>query len=247
MPFSGEFPPALARAAQLGSVVTRLRPHDVATCAAPSGAPTRRAARAPDDRGTQPPDAETPRRSGTARRDRAAQRRHAAAAQLQGRHARRLDDATGPARVSLGDTWRRCPSAMSRRYVERQRRIYESAVACCGATHWVADSIINDYGIPPERVFTVGFGPNHEPASRLRATGAGRVTCSSAYAGYARTDRQCSRHSHRSENAIQTPGWTSSAITRDRRARRRRHGLLSLLDPARAEQLASCIARPRCS
>lgn len=56
-----------------------------------------------------------------------------------------------------------------RRYAARQRRVYESALACCCSTHWVADSITGDYGIPAERVFTVGFGPNHEvtaPAAR---------------------------------------------------------------------------------
>ena len=56
-----------------------------------------------------------------------------------------------------------------RRYVERQRRVYESAVACCCATHWVAQSIVTSYGIPAERVFTVGLGQNHElgePAPR---------------------------------------------------------------------------------
>jgi glycosyltransferase involved in cell wall biosynthesis len=55
------------------------------------------------------------------------------------------------------------------RYSERQRKVYESAVACCCATHWVAQSIISSYGIPAERVFTVGLGQNHkaqEPAAR---------------------------------------------------------------------------------
>jgi glycosyltransferase involved in cell wall biosynthesis len=48
-----------------------------------------------------------------------------------------------------------------RRYVDRQRRVYESAVACCCATHWVAESILGSYGIAPDRVFTVGLGQNH--------------------------------------------------------------------------------------
>jgi glycosyltransferase involved in cell wall biosynthesis len=59
------------------------------------------------------------------------------------------------------------------RYAARQRRIYESAVACCCATHWVAESIVGDYGIPAARVFTVGMGRNHEadaPAERDWAT-----------------------------------------------------------------------------
>jgi glycosyltransferase involved in cell wall biosynthesis len=50
----------------------------------------------------------------------------------------------------------------ARRYADRQRHIYESAVACCCATHWVAESIVGRYGIPADRVFTVGLGRNHE-------------------------------------------------------------------------------------
>jgi len=50
------------------------------------------------------------------------------------------------------------------RYARRQRAIYQSAVACCCATQWVADSVIDDYGIPAERVFVVGLGQNHEAA-----------------------------------------------------------------------------------
>ena len=56
-----------------------------------------------------------------------------------------------------------------RRYADRQRAAYESALACCCATHWVADSITGSYGIPAERVFTIGLGQNHEsrePAER---------------------------------------------------------------------------------
>jgi glycosyltransferase involved in cell wall biosynthesis len=55
------------------------------------------------------------------------------------------------------------------RYADRQRRVYEAAHACCCTSHWVADSITGSYGIPAERVFTVGLGPNHEapePAAR---------------------------------------------------------------------------------
>ncbi len=51
------------------------------------------------------------------------------------------------------------------RYAARQRAIYNSAVACCCATHWMAESVIEDYGVPPERVFVIGFGPNHQSAA----------------------------------------------------------------------------------
>lgn len=51
--------------------------------------------------------------------------------------------------------------------IRRQRSAYRSARACCGATHWVADSIVGDYGISPEKVHVIGTAPNHlVPAER---------------------------------------------------------------------------------
>jgi glycosyltransferase involved in cell wall biosynthesis len=44
--------------------------------------------------------------------------------------------------------------------VRRQRAAYRSAVACCTFSHWVADSIISDYGIPASKVHVVGLGSN---------------------------------------------------------------------------------------
>ena len=53
---------------------------------------------------------------------------------------------------------------LSRREIEglvrRQRAAYESAVGCCTFSHWVADSIISDYGIPASKVHVVGLGSN---------------------------------------------------------------------------------------
>jgi glycosyltransferase involved in cell wall biosynthesis len=45
--------------------------------------------------------------------------------------------------------------------VERQRRAYERAVACCLTSHWAAESVIRDYGVAPEKVHAVGVGRNH--------------------------------------------------------------------------------------
>jgi glycosyltransferase involved in cell wall biosynthesis len=45
--------------------------------------------------------------------------------------------------------------------VERQRRIYEQAVACCLTSRWAAESVIDDYGIGREKVHIVGVGRNH--------------------------------------------------------------------------------------
>jgi glycosyltransferase involved in cell wall biosynthesis len=51
-------------------------------------------------------------------------------------------------------------ASVARRWKERQQRIYERAYACCVTSHWARDSIVQDYGIPPETVHVVGFGHN---------------------------------------------------------------------------------------
>lgn len=55
--------------------------------------------------------------------------------------------------------------ALSKRAFESrladQRRAYEEAVACCLTSQWAANSVIGDYGIPPEKVHVVGVGRNH--------------------------------------------------------------------------------------
>jgi glycosyltransferase involved in cell wall biosynthesis len=43
----------------------------------------------------------------------------------------------------------------------RQRRAYEQAVACCVTSPWAAESVLNDYGISPQKVHVVGIGCNH--------------------------------------------------------------------------------------
>jgi glycosyltransferase involved in cell wall biosynthesis len=45
--------------------------------------------------------------------------------------------------------------------LERQRGIYEQAVACCLTSRWAAESVILDYGIAPTKVHVVGVGRNH--------------------------------------------------------------------------------------
>jgi glycosyltransferase involved in cell wall biosynthesis len=55
--------------------------------------------------------------------------------------------------------------ALSERALEsrlaRQRTAYAQAVACCLTSEWAAESVINDYGIAPEKVHVVGVGRNH--------------------------------------------------------------------------------------
>lgn len=45
--------------------------------------------------------------------------------------------------------------------VQRQRAIYDQAVACCLTSQWAARSVIEDYGVPARKVHAVGVGCNH--------------------------------------------------------------------------------------
>jgi glycosyltransferase involved in cell wall biosynthesis len=60
--------------------------------------------------------------------------------------------------------WRAMPKRAVAARVKRQRSIYRNAHACCATTHWAANSIIADYGIPSEKVHVVGVGRNYQPA-----------------------------------------------------------------------------------
>jgi glycosyltransferase involved in cell wall biosynthesis len=56
-----------------------------------------------------------------------------------------------------------------RDWSERQRRVFHAARACCASSQWARQSIIEDYGVPPEKVHVVGAGRNHviaPPAER---------------------------------------------------------------------------------
>jgi glycosyltransferase involved in cell wall biosynthesis len=57
--------------------------------------------------------------------------------------------------------------AEAERRVRRAQNVYTSAVACCAATHWAADSLISDYGVARERVHVVGLAPNFEAPNRV--------------------------------------------------------------------------------
>ena len=48
------------------------------------------------------------------------------------------------------------------RYAKRQKQVYQQVVAACVATHWVAESVVGDYGVDAARVKVVGLGKNHE-------------------------------------------------------------------------------------
>jgi glycosyltransferase involved in cell wall biosynthesis len=169
VPLNGELPPRLRRAAHLSSAATRLRPRDLGNpraglkrvhSAARLGRPT------------------------IAARWFLIRRRLAAAGTLDAviqrgsemrlpasRRIVTLEDST-VLQAWHGYPWPHLEGLSERdvqRYADRQRRVYESAVACCCTSHWVAESITGSYGIPAGRVFTVGLGQNHEapePAAR---------------------------------------------------------------------------------
>ncbi|HSZ69081.1 MAG TPA: glycosyltransferase family 4 protein [Solirubrobacteraceae bacterium] len=162
VPLSGELPPRLGRLAHLSSVASRMRPRDLHD---PRAAAKRVHGAAALGRPT------------IAARNRLMRRHLAAAGALDGVVQRCADMLlpVGCRIVTLEDStvvqaleaypWAHLQALSEReihRYVERQRQIYEAAVACCGATHWASESIVKDYGIPAERVHTVGLGQNHE-------------------------------------------------------------------------------------
>jgi glycosyltransferase involved in cell wall biosynthesis len=165
VPISAELPPALGRAAHLASVAVRLRPSDLADL--------RRAAR-------EAHAAAKLGRPTMAARRLLIRRRLAQAGALEGivQRGSELRLPGGRRIVSFEDStviqarrsypWEHLGGLGERdfeRYVARQRALYGTAVACCCSTQWMADSVIGDYGVPAEKVFVVGFGPNHESAA----------------------------------------------------------------------------------
>jgi hypothetical protein len=53
-------------------------------------------------------------------------------------------------------------AAAAARWQDRQRRAYERSHACCVTSHWVAESLREDYGVPETKVHVVGLGNNLE-------------------------------------------------------------------------------------
>ncbi|MBA2580365.1 MAG: glycosyltransferase family 4 protein [Thermoleophilaceae bacterium] len=80
-----------------------------------------------------------------------------------------LEDQTVPqARASAYSFLHRLPPALAEDWLERQLLAYRRAVACCVTTHWAARSVIDDYGIAPEKVRVVGVGRNFSPRGGRR-------------------------------------------------------------------------------
>jgi len=59
--------------------------------------------------------------------------------------------------------WSPLGPAEKRRWFELERATYHQAVAVFARTHWVRRSLIEDYGLPPERAVWVGTGCHFTP------------------------------------------------------------------------------------
>jgi glycosyltransferase involved in cell wall biosynthesis len=76
-----------------------------------------------------------------------------------------FEDLTIKQAVALGyPEWKALSARALRSRMARQTRAYERAFTCCTTTAWAARSIIEDYGIAPEKVHAVGVGRNHDPS-----------------------------------------------------------------------------------
>ncbi|MGD9737119.1 MAG: glycosyltransferase family 4 protein [Solirubrobacterales bacterium] len=70
-----------------------------------------------------------------------------------------FEDMTVAQAMRTGDpVYQSLSERAKRRWLARQRRAYERSVACCVASHWAADSVVEEYGVPRERVHVVGLG-----------------------------------------------------------------------------------------
>jgi glycosyltransferase involved in cell wall biosynthesis len=75
-----------------------------------------------------------------------------------------FEDITIPQAIALEyPGWQALSAAAVRRRMDRQRRAYARATACCFSTRWAADSAIVDYGVDPAKVHSVGLGRNQQP------------------------------------------------------------------------------------
>ncbi|HEY6760989.1 MAG TPA: glycosyltransferase family 4 protein, partial [Baekduia sp.] len=81
----------------------------------------------------------------------------------------------GPRRVTFEDAtvrqatewaweWSRGARPADHRFYEaRARRAYAAAIATCARSRWAADSMVRDFGQPPDKVKVTGVGANYRP------------------------------------------------------------------------------------
>jgi Glycosyl transferases group 1 len=73
-----------------------------------------------------------------------------------------LEDMTLRQGMAFHPVFSRMSSRGSAGWERRRGRIYSHARMCAVSSHWTAQSLVHDYGLPPERVAVVGLGANHE-------------------------------------------------------------------------------------
>jgi glycosyltransferase involved in cell wall biosynthesis len=75
-----------------------------------------------------------------------------------------FEDMTIPQAIALDyPGWEGLSARAVQARKDRQRRAYERATACCLSTSWAARSVVEDYGISPTKVHSVGLGRNYDP------------------------------------------------------------------------------------
>jgi glycosyltransferase involved in cell wall biosynthesis len=160
-----------------------------------------------------------------------------------------VDDQTVAQAVRDAEHWPWVTRADPRdleRFVAAQRAIYHRARACCAKTHWVARSMLDDYGVPPERVHVVGTGATHLAPARdrdwsrpvflwigsdwERKDGAGVVA---AFAAVRERFPAAALHLVGRHPRLELPGVVE-------------HGRLALDDPAARGELAGLLAAATC-
>jgi glycosyltransferase involved in cell wall biosynthesis len=134
-----------------------------------------------------------------------------------------------------------------RRLIDQQRAVLSSARACCTTSHWAAESIVEDYGVPRERVLVAGIGADPvggEEQERSwasprflfvgkdweRKNGAGVLA---AFAAVRREQPQATLDLVGGHPPVQQPGVTG-------------HGLLDPADPASQSRLRGLYRRATC-
>ncbi len=72
------------------------------------------------------------------------------------------DDMTVAQHEQYGGEWfLRHPRRVRKAWLQRQRAVYANATVCTVMSSWVADSLVNDYGLSRAKVAVVGVGVNY--------------------------------------------------------------------------------------
>jgi glycosyltransferase involved in cell wall biosynthesis len=81
-----------------------------------------------------------------------------------------LEDMTLRQACTIHPVFSRMSAPGVRAWEQRRADIYAGARMCAVSSHWAADSLVEDYGVPRDRIAVVGLGSNHDvqPGERAR-------------------------------------------------------------------------------